>query len=266
MTTLGQSGTGTGLVIPEALDPARMRRETGGRLPSAMAGRGVDAMIPLGNSAVVYATGTSSPLGDAGLSHVERPVAVVLADDEWPHLFLPFREGAAHESEPPADHLHGPVYLEFDEGVSDFARRLADLIPAGAVIAVDECTGAMSRAAKSLFPNGAPADAAAIVSALWDAGVPVAKLMQPHRQTELRQLTFRDFFEEVDDPLNGRAKLSTVPMRFSGGPARFHTHPAPTLGQHNHELLTALGLSPSEIADLQAQGIIAQTLAMRAAT
>ncbi|OBK47623.1 Xaa-Pro peptidase family protein [Mycobacterium sp. 1081908.1] len=163
MTTLAQSGAG--LVIPETPDLGRMRRETGSRLRAAMAERGVDAMLLLGNSAVVYATGTSWPLGDAGLSYVERPVAVVLADDEWPHLFLPFREGAAHESELPADHLHGPVYLEFDEGVSDFARRLADLIPAGAVIAVDECTGAMSRAAKSLFPNGVPADAAAIVSA-----------------------------------------------------------------------------------------------------
>jgi Xaa-Pro aminopeptidase len=166
MTTFAQAGTsGNGLVIPETPDLARMRRETGTRLRSAMAERGVDAMILLGNSAVVYATGTSWPLGDAGLSYVERPVALVVADDEWPHLFLPFREGAAHESELPADHLHGPVYLEFDEGVETFARLLTDLIPAGAVIAVDECTGSMSRAQKLLFPNGAPADASAIVSA-----------------------------------------------------------------------------------------------------
>jgi Xaa-Pro dipeptidase len=167
VTTFAQTGsaTGNGLAIPEIPDLTRMRRETGARLRSAMAERGVDAMILLGNSAVVYATGTSWPLGDAGLSYVERPVAMVLANDEWPHLFLPFREGAAQESELPADHLHGPVYLEFDEGVSNFARQLADLIPAGAVIAVDECTGAMSRAAKLLFPNGAPADAAASVSA-----------------------------------------------------------------------------------------------------
>lgn len=130
-----------------------------------MTERGVDAMILLGNNAVVYATGTSWPLGDAGLSHVERPVAVVLADDDWPHLFLPFREGAADESELPADHLHGPVYLEFEEGVAHFASLLSDLIPAGASVAVDEYTGAMTRTAKLLFPNGTPADAAAIVSA-----------------------------------------------------------------------------------------------------
>src|SRR5271166_3462184 len=167
MTTFAQAGTGTGngLVIPETPDLARMRRETGARLRSAMAGCGVDAMILLGNNAVVYATGASWPLGDAGLSYVERPVAVVVADDEWPHLFLPFREGASQESDLPADHLHGPVYLEFEEGVADFARVLSDLIPAGSVVAVDEFTGAMSRAGQSLFPNGAPVDAAAIVSA-----------------------------------------------------------------------------------------------------
>ena len=166
MTTFAQpETTGNGPVIPDNPDLARMRRETGARLRSAMAERGVDAMILLGNNAVVYATGTSWPLGDAGLSYVERPVAVVLADDECPHLFLPFREGTAQESGLPTDHLHGPVYLEFDEGVANFARVLSDLIGPRAVVAVDECTGAMSRAAKLLFPNGAPADAGAIVSA-----------------------------------------------------------------------------------------------------
>ncbi|EUA51200.1 creatinase/Prolidase N-terminal domain protein [Mycobacterium xenopi 3993] len=78
--------------IPETPDLARMRHETGARLRAAMSERGVDALILLGNNNVVYATGVSWPLGDAGLSYVERPVAVVIADDPWPHLFLPFRE------------------------------------------------------------------------------------------------------------------------------------------------------------------------------
>ncbi len=59
---------------------------------------------------------------------------------------MPFREGAASESELPADHVHGPLYLEFDEGVEHFAQVLADLIPTGATVAVDEMTGAMRRA------------------------------------------------------------------------------------------------------------------------
>jgi Xaa-Pro dipeptidase len=153
------------LDIPDTPDLDRMRRETGARLRSAMAERGVDALLLLGNNSVVYATGVSWPLGDAGLSHVERPVAVVLADDPYPHLFLPFREGAASESGLPADHLHGPVYLEFDEGVENFARLLEDLVPAGAVLAVDELTGAMRRAQPRLFRSGRAADAAQIIAA-----------------------------------------------------------------------------------------------------
>jgi len=151
--------------IPAEPDRTRLRRETGARLRAAMAERDVGALILLGNSAVAYATGTSWRLGDAGLSHVERPVAVVLADDEWPHLFLPFREGAAEESELPADHVHEPVYLEFDEGVRNFGRLLGDLAPRGTTVAVDELTGAMRRAQDGLFPGAAPADAAVIVSA-----------------------------------------------------------------------------------------------------
>ena len=151
--------------IPTRPDRNRMRVETGARLRAAMAERGVGALILLGNNAVTYATGTSWPLGDAGLSHVERPVALVLADDPAPHLFLPFREGAAEETELPADHLHGPVYLEFDEGVEHFAGIVAGLVPRGTAVAVDELTGAMRRCASLLFPDGAPGDAAVIVGA-----------------------------------------------------------------------------------------------------
>ena len=128
-----------------------------------MSARGVDALILLGNGNVVYATGASWPLLDAGLSHVERPVAVVLADDEHPHLFMPFREGSAFDTEVPADHVHGPLYLEFDEGVEYFATVLASLVPAGAAVAVDELTGAMRRAAGRLFPAGPPSDAACLL-------------------------------------------------------------------------------------------------------
>ncbi|OMC19923.1 CaiB/BaiF CoA-transferase family protein [Mycobacterium colombiense] len=103
-----------------------------------------------------------------------------------------------------------------------------------------------------------------IVATLWDAGVPVAKVMQPHRQPELEQLAFRDFFEEVDHPVNGPARLSSVPMRISAGPHKFHTEHAPLLGQHNHELLSGLGLSDPEIAGLEADGVIGSAPAMRA--
>ncbi|WP_396903002.1 M24 family metallopeptidase [Mycolicibacterium sp.] len=163
VTQIARTGF-TPLDIPTEPDLARMRREVGARLRAAMVDQGVDALVLLGNSNVMYATGIAWPLADAGLSHVERPVAVVLADDGHPHLFLPFREGAATESGLPDDHLHGPVYLEFDEGVVEFAKVLASLVPAGATIATDELTGAMRRAGSSLFPS-APVDAAPVIGA-----------------------------------------------------------------------------------------------------
>jgi Xaa-Pro dipeptidase len=164
MTTFANA-VSSAIDIPDLPDLARMYRESGVRLRAAMVDNGVDALILLGNGNVVYATGASWPLLDAGLSHVERPVAIVLADDKHPHLFLPFREGSSSESQIPADHLHSPLYLEFDEGVEHFARVIADLIPAGATVAVDELTGAMRRAGDRLFPGGAPSDAAPVVGA-----------------------------------------------------------------------------------------------------
>jgi Xaa-Pro aminopeptidase len=164
MTTFATAGS-SAIDIPDLPDLPRMYRESGARLRTAMTENGVDALILLGNGNVVYATGASWPLLDAGLSHVERPVAIVLAGDEHPHLFMPFREVASSESEIPPDHIHPPLFLEFDEGVDHFARVVAELIPAGATIAVDELTGAMRRAADRLFPGGPPSDAAPVVGA-----------------------------------------------------------------------------------------------------
>lgn len=95
-----------------------------------------------------------------------------------------------------------------------------------------------------------------IVGTLWPAGVPVAKVMQPHRQTELPQLRHRRFFEFVGHPVNPAAPHSTLPITLSRGPAQLHRAAAPMLGEHNHELLAQLGLSLEEIAALEDQGVI----------
>ena len=95
-----------------------------------------------------------------------------------------------------------------------------------------------------------------IVEQLWAAGVPVGKVMQPHEQGELEQLQYRGFFEDVEHPVTGTARHSTLPIRFSRGPERFHTRHAPLLGEHNDEVLRGLGLSDDEIAALDADGVI----------
>ncbi|BBY14899.1 CaiB/BaiF CoA transferase family protein [Mycolicibacterium litorale] len=99
-----------------------------------------------------------------------------------------------------------------------------------------------------------------IVECLWPAGVPVAKVMQPHRQTELTQLAHRGFFEEVGHPVNPATPHSSLPFRLSSGPQRFHRDPAPLLGQHTEELLAELGLTADEIARLAADKVIGHTV------
>lgn len=95
-----------------------------------------------------------------------------------------------------------------------------------------------------------------IVETLWPAGVPVAKVMQPHRQLELPQLRFRRFFEHVGHPVNSPAPHSTLPVSLADGPRALHRQPAPLLGEHNYELLAELGLSDDEITALAEDGVI----------
>lgn len=171
--------------IPESADRARMQRDRMARLRSLMAEQGLDALILLGNTNVVYATGAIWPLADSGRANFEQPVAVVLADDEWPHLFSPFRADDGLAAALPGDHVHGPVYLDFGEGVSAFAASLSGLVGEGAVIAMDEWTNALR--ASALFASGPPADVGRIISRAKAAKTPdeLAGMREALRITEL---------------------------------------------------------------------------------
>ncbi|HEX2382748.1 MAG TPA: Xaa-Pro peptidase family protein [Acidimicrobiales bacterium] len=150
--------------IPPEADLQRMHRERAARVRAAMRDQGIGALVLLGNTNVVYATGAIWPLADSGRANFEQPVAVVLADDESPHLFSPVREDDRQRVELPSDHLHDPVYLDFDEGVHLFASQLADLVPDNAVIAIDEWTNAMRRERSVLFTQDAPVDGGRVIS------------------------------------------------------------------------------------------------------
>lgn len=95
-----------------------------------------------------------------------------------------------------------------------------------------------------------------IVETLWPAGIPVAKVMQPHRQLELPQVRYRRFFEHVGHPVNNAAPHSTLPVSLANGPRELHRQAAPLLGEHNHELLAELGLTDDEINELVQDGVI----------
>jgi Xaa-Pro dipeptidase len=155
----------TVLDLPSPPNLARMRSERGARLRSVMADKGIDALLLLGNANVSYATGASWPLSDAGRGNVERPVAVVLVDDEMPHLFTPFLADAALELDLDDDHLHGPTYLDLEEGVEVFAKELAALLSVTARVAIDDVTGAMHRWRDRLFADWPPRAASEVMGA-----------------------------------------------------------------------------------------------------
>ena len=222
--------------IPATADRSRMQRERMSRLRSLMAEQGMDALVLLGNTNVVYATGAIWPLADSGRTNFEQPVAVVLADDEWPHLFSPLRVDDGLAAAIPEDHLHGPVYLDFDEGVSAFAAALSGLVGEGAVIAMDEWTNALRRSV--LFESGAPSDVGRIISRAKACKTPdelacmreslritemaiadvQAKVAPVVRQTDLTAAFLRTVFDEGADANILDPIWQVMPTRIADGP------------------------------------------------
>ena len=96
-----------------------------------------------------------------------------------------------------------------------------------------------------------------IVDTLWNAGVPVGKVVKAEEQNLNPQLRHRGFFEEVDHPLLGPIVHCGYPARFSAGPHRLNRSPSPLLGQDNHEILRELcGYTERQIAELEAKRVI----------
>ncbi|MEB3070271.1 CaiB/BaiF CoA transferase family protein [[Mycobacterium] vasticus] len=90
-----------------------------------------------------------------------------------------------------------------------------------------------------------------IVNKLWLRGVPAAPVLLPHELDRVDQFAAREFIEEVAHPITGTNRHIGFPARFSAGPRRIHRHPAPTLGQHNRDVLCGLlGLSDDDYAKL----------------
>ena len=58
--------------VPASADLARMRRDRVERLRGQLQAKGLDALVLLGNTNVVYATGAVWPLADAGRDPVRR--------------------------------------------------------------------------------------------------------------------------------------------------------------------------------------------------
>ncbi|HVB93382.1 MAG TPA: CoA transferase [Acidimicrobiales bacterium] len=104
---------------------------------------------------------------------------------------------------------------------------------------------------------GRDADKAALL--LTEAGVPAAVVIPPRDIASNPQLRFRSLFEVEHHPVCGDHEIPMLPFRFSRV-GHWLRSAAPTLGQHNDEILAELGLSPEAIANLRESGIAGERL------
>ncbi len=93
------------------------------------------------------------------------------------------------------------------------------------------------------------------VETLVAAGIPAAPAIDPRACSEHPQSAARGMFELVDHPVAGTLPTPTLPFRVTGVD-RWHRTPAPTFGQHNAEVLSAIGVSDQERAALMDSGVI----------
>jgi crotonobetainyl-CoA:carnitine CoA-transferase CaiB-like acyl-CoA transferase len=87
------------------------------------------------------------------------------------------------------------------------------------------------------------------------AGVPCGAINNIAQTFEHPQVKHRGMKIELPHPLVGKVPLVASPLRLSASPVEYRTAP-PTLGQHTHEVLSALtGLSEAELEALASKGI-----------
>jgi crotonobetainyl-CoA:carnitine CoA-transferase CaiB-like acyl-CoA transferase len=91
-------------------------------------------------------------------------------------------------------------------------------------------------------------------------GVPCAEVVSPAAVDRNPQLVARGFFEPMERAVVGRHHVPGLPYRFaSRGETPWHRSPAPTIGQHNDEVLGGeLGLAPEELERLRNTSVIGE--------
>ena len=150
----------------------------------------------------------------------------VTDDDQWARLRL---------------HLGDPEWARDPQLQTEEGRR-------GAHDLLDEELGAWC----------ATHDARATAEALSEAGVPAGYVVDGRDIARNPQLLHRGSFGTERHPVTGTHPVPTVPFRFASRCGRdWLTRPAPTLGEHNREVLGGeLGLTDDELAALEDAGLI----------
>ena len=95
-----------------------------------------------------------------------------------------------------------------------------------------------------------------IVEKVLAKGIPAAPIFNVRQITEDEHIAKeREMFIEIDHPTIGRMKVNGSPIKLMDMMPRINC-PAPTLGQHNEEILEGLGYTAEQIADFKERGVI----------
>ncbi len=88
------------------------------------------------------------------------------------------------------------------------------------------------------------------------AKVPAGPILSPQQLLDDPHVKAANYFAEITYPgLTGKARIPATPITLSETPGTVR-HAPPELGQHTDEILTALGLTKAEIADLKMSGAV----------
>lgn len=99
-------------------------------------------------------------------------------------------------------------------------------------------------------------EAQSLMNRLQEAGVPAAATMRASQLLDNPHLSARNFWQWLDRAVVGKQPNPSPPFRVDGERVAINT-PAPTMGQHNAEVLGGiLGLDKASLAMLERRGII----------
>jgi len=110
----------------------------------------------------------------------------------------------------------------------------------------------LSRILSDIFPTR---DRDAWVTALAEADVPCAPILEPDQVLDQPQAVANGMLAVTAHPAAGRTVMVSQPVRLHGCDAP-EVRPAPRLGEHTEEILRELGYSPAAIEELDALQVI----------
>lgn len=160
------------------------------------------------------------------LSRDNKPVAVSLLETKaWVEFCRHIgREDLVSANESLADRLsaHGPHHATYRQALTEFcaSKTWAELMD---------------------FMN--------------ETGIAICPICEPHEVMDLPQVAARGLINEIESPTDGKVPHLVNPLA-GAGLARAAHQPAPGLGQHNHQILRALGYSADEIAQLERDAVV----------